>query len=143
MLTLIKTIKVLYGVIGAIFAPLPFCSLPGAVAGSFAGFLFGIFQLENPGMPLTLRQLIIIGALLGLTGLLLVLFFFGMLLRYDMGQILWPALLNALLTATLAVIVNNWLSISALAGLVGMFVGIVVGALLCRLCRFKEGVTYA
>lgn len=130
--------RALFAMLGVPFSRLPFCSRTGAIAGSLAGFLMALFLLENPTMMLNLQQLVMIGILLGITGLLWVLLFFGLLLQYGVGQIFWPAFANALAAAILTVLVAYWLEMPAAAGLVGLLIGILVGALLCWLCHVSE-----
>jgi hypothetical protein len=135
--------KTLFKILGAPFANLPFCSLAGVIVGSFSGFVVAVFELENPAMVLASQQLVAIGLLLGVTGFLLVLYFLGLLMRYGVATIFWPALANALITALLTVFFTNWLHKPALEGLVGLLIGILVGALLCWLCHARERSTYA
>jgi hypothetical protein len=137
------TLKTLFGIVGAPFKKLPFCSLPGAVVGSFAGFVFGLIENEHPGQVFSAQQLVVIAVAIALVGLLLVLLLFGLILRYGINQIFWPASLNALVTSLAAVFVNWWLKMPAIAGLVGLVVGILVGALLCWFCWGAERRTYA
>jgi hypothetical protein len=129
--------------IGAVFSRLSICSLVGVIAGSFAGFAFAIFEKDHPGLSLSTQQLFAIGLLLGVTGFLLVLYFVGLLLRYGIGPIFWPALVNSLLTALLTVFFAYWLKMPALYAVAGLLIGVVVGALLCRLCRSIDGGRYA
>lgn len=126
--------KTIFAAVGALFSRLPFCSLTGAVVGSFTGFLMGLFALENPAMPLSPQQLFIMGLLVGVAGFLLVLYFLGTLLRYGVGAIFWPALANALATAILTVFVTHWLNNTIISGVIGLLIGILIGAALCRLC---------
>jgi ABC-type multidrug transport system permease subunit len=127
---------VLFAILAAPFRWLPFCSLPGAVAGSLVGFMFAILQLEHPALALTPQQLVLIGLLLGVTALLVVLFLFGVLLHYGVLQIFWAAVLNVLVTAELTVWVDTFLGQSAISALVGLLIGVLVGFILCWLCRW-------
>jgi len=136
-------LRTLFALLGAPFKRLPFCSLPGAVVGSFTGFLMAIFELERYGQPLAVQQLVVVGLMLGTGGLLLVLLLFGLILRYGVGQIFWPAVANALITAILVVLATYWLQMPAIAGFIGLLIGILVGAVLCWLCRIGEGRAHA
>lgn len=131
--------KTLFDLLGAPFARLPFCSLPGAVGGSFAGFIVTLFMLEHPDLTLSPQEQVLLGLMIGMTGWLLILLLYGMILQYGVGAILWPSLLNALLSALLTVFVNLWLARPVVASLLGLLIGILVGALLCRFCRDVTG----
>lgn len=127
--------KTLFDLLGAPFARLPFCSLPGAVAGSFAGFIVTLFMLEHPDLTLSPQEQVLLGLMIGITAWLLILLLYGMILQYGIGAIMWPSLLNALLSALLTVFVNLWLARPPIASVLGLLIGILVGALLCRFCR--------
>ena len=131
--------KTLFAFFVALFGKLPFCSLPGAVAGALVGLACAGYELDNPGLVLVVHQLIVTGLLLGFVGLLLVLFLFGVLLRYGVVRIFWPALVNALLTGVLTVFACHALGIPGAFGWLGLLIGIVVGAVLCRLacCEWR------
>lgn len=131
--------RALFAALGAPFARLPFCSLPGAVAGSFAGFIVTLFMLEHPDLVLTPQEQVLLALMIGVTAWLLILLLYGMLLQYGVAAILWPALLNALLSALLTVFVNLWLGRPEVASVLGLLIGVLVGALLCRFCRNFTG----
>jgi hypothetical protein len=130
--------RLLARIVGAPFRYLRFCSLPGAVAGSLAGLLMAAFELSRPAGALSPQQLVIIALLITIPALLLVLFLFG-LLHYGVGQILPAATLNALITTLLVVFLVHWLNMPAAAGILGLLVGVIVGALLCLFCRLGLG----
>ncbi len=134
--------RAFFALLGTPFARLPFCSLPGGLAGSLAGFVVTLFLLEYPDVAPTPQEQVLLGLTIGVAGWLLILLLYGMLLQYGVGAILWPALLNALLTSLLTVFVNLWLAQPLVAGAIGLLIGILVGALLCRLCRERHEVTH-
>ena len=119
-----------------IFGRLPFCSLVGLVIGSIAGSLFGVFQFQSPLLTLTWQQVLVGGMLLGAVGFLYVLLLFGLWLRFGVGQIFLPALANGLITGVLTVAVNNLLHFPRVGAIVGLIIGILVGAALCWFCWF-------
>lgn len=135
----------LFAALAAPFRLLPFCCQTGAVAGSIAGFFFALLQLERPALVLAPQERVLIALLLAVAGLLLVLFLFGVLLRYGVARIFWAALLNALITALLTVWVDYWLGQPAISAIVGTLIGVLVGFLLCRFCEvlFPRSVTEA
>jgi ABC-type multidrug transport system permease subunit len=126
----------LFAIFAAPFRWLPFCCLPGAMAGSLVGLMFAMLQLEHPALALTPQQLVLIGLLLGATALLFVLFLFGVLLRYGVLRVFWAALLNVLVTAELTVWLDTWLGQPAISALVGLLIGVLVGFILCWFCRW-------
>jgi hypothetical protein len=106
------------------------------------GESYTLFQLEHPALPLSAQQVLVVGLLLGATGLLLVLLLFIGLLRYRLMPFFWPAVLNALLTAIVTSVVVLWLQASLSAGLIGLLIGVFIGARLCWLCGVNERTTH-
>jgi hypothetical protein len=134
-----KYVMKLFALLGkALFGRLPFCSLPGAAVGAFAGFVFGIVMIQAPTLKFTNVQLALIGTILGFVGFLCILVLLGLWLHYGISSIAFPALVNAILTGIAAVIVANAIHNSALSALMGFIVGILVGALLCASCRWAR-----
>lgn len=124
----------LFNALGAPFRHLPFCSLPGAIIGAMTGFLMAMLLLAMPGLALSPQQLVVAGLLFGFVSLLLVLFLFGLLLQYGVAQIFAAALGNALVTAIVVVFVTYWMKMPALGGIVGLLLGVLIGAMLCWIC---------
>ena len=118
----------------AMFGKLSLCALVGGLVGAITGFFFSLFQLQNPGLVLTVLQVLAMGIELGLLGWLFVLLVVGVWLHYGAGSIAFQALVNALLTSILVVFFNNLLQLPAVAVPIGMLIGILVGYLLCILC---------
>ena len=120
-----------------IFAKLPFCAGPGAVVGALAGFVSALALLGQM-LPTTPQNVVVMGLLCGLLGFVFILVVYGIWLRYGVGVIFWPALLNALTTSILTVGSNNLLKLPAIAGWLGLLIGILVGSILCRWCRNSD-----
>lgn len=129
--------------VGMPFRRLPFCSLPGAIIGAMTGFLMAVLMLSMPGLTLTPQQLVVAALLFGLVSLLLVLFLFGLLLRYGVAQIFPAALGNTLVTALIVTFVTYWMQMPALGGIVGLLIGVLIGALLCWMCGLDARRTHA
>ena len=91
-------------------------------------------QLAHPGLVLSWADIVKVGILLGLLGWVVVLVVVGMWLRYGVRAIFLAALINAILTSVLAVYANNLIQRPTLASLIGLVVGVLVGAALCWLC---------
>src|SRR5258705_3236645 len=99
-------LRAIFPVFGFLFSRLPFCSMGGIIAGSFAVCIMTLFQIEQMQNPLDVKQLLIVALILGFSGFLLILLFLGLLLQYGVSKIFWPALINALLTAILTVFIT-------------------------------------
>jgi len=123
-----------------LFGRLNLCALSGALSGAATGFFFGLlqFHLEAEGLPLSGSEIVVVALLLGLLGWVTVLVVVGVWLRYKMQAIALPALINAVLTSVLTVYVSNVIQLPALASLVGLLIGILVGAIFCWLCAVLE-----
>ena len=118
------------------------CAASGAIAGGLAGFLFGLLLVDQPGIALSLADIVLMGALLGILGWVAILVVVGLWLHYGPSAIAAPAFVNALLTSILTVAIDAWLRVAVLCVFVGLLVGTLVGALLCSLCapRREKGV---
>jgi hypothetical protein len=117
-----------------LFARLPFCSKIGAIAGAVAGALMGMAMGAIVPGGLTMAGIFEAAGMLAVAGWITVLILVGVWLRYGLAQIWAPAALNALLTALLTVWVNNLVRLPWAATLLGILAGVLVGAILCRLC---------
>src|SRR6266571_4026975 len=130
-----KTLIQLFELFGrALFGRLPFCSMPGAGVGAFAGVVLGIVMVQEPGLAVTFGQLVVIGAILGVVGFLMVLLLLGVWLHYGVAAIALPAFVNAILTGVLSVLIVHALRVPAIAAFLGAAVGAAIGAVLCGLC---------
>lgn len=126
----------LFGVCRRVFERLGFCAMIGAIIGILAGFMIGLIQRVAPVFDLA--DIATLGVIFGILLWLFVLFLLVFLLRYRFASVGWAALVNALLTCTLTAIALNTLQTPPLGFLIGGLVGIVVGALFCRLCNITK-----
>jgi len=107
------------------------CAVTGAIAGGFAGMLFGFAQLQQPA--LTPTDAVKVGILLGLVAWVFILMVEALWLHYG-AAVVWPSLVTSLLSAILTVVVANAVAVPVLSVWIGLLFGTLVGALLCRLC---------
>jgi acid phosphatase family membrane protein YuiD len=119
----------------ALFGKLPWCSLAGGIAGIITGFIFSLFQVQNPTLVLTLQELLLIAVVLGLVAWLFLLLVIGVWLKYGVGAIALQTFVTALLAAIATVYLNNIIKLPYLAVILGWLVGILIGYLLCLFCR--------
>jgi len=126
-----------------LFGRLSFCALMGAIIGALAGFLFAALMEEHPGHVFTNAELLQIAVPLAIACWLVVLLIVGVWLHYGAAAIAWPLLLNAFVTVLLTVWANNLIQMPAIAGIIGLLIGILVGSILCRFCgRLPQGTTH-
>jgi hypothetical protein len=103
-----------------------------------AGLLFGLLQSEPTAPSIKSGDLPWIALILAGLGLVAVLMILGVWLRYDIASMFWPAVVNALLTSFLTVYTNAAVDVPEIAAPIGLAVGIVVGTILCCLCRWTR-----
>lgn len=114
------------------------CAVTGALSGGIAGSFFGLFQAASAA-ALTSHEVIQMGILLALIAWACILVIIGLWLHFGVRAIALPALLTAVLVSIVTVAIANRVHIPFLAVWIGLLVGTIIGALLCRLC----GVRYA
>jgi uncharacterized membrane protein len=114
-------------------ARLGVCPVVGGAAGAIAGGLTGLVQVEHAG-DFSTRDILVLGLLAGAFVWLLALLVIGLWHRYGVRAIFLPALVTSLLSALLAVWVNDLVDRPGFAGLIGLVLGLLVGLLLCWLC---------
>ena len=119
----------------ALFGKLPWCSLAGGVAGIITGFVFSLFQVQNPTIVLTIQQILQIAAILGLISWLFLLLVIGVWLKYGIPSIALQTFVTAFLTAFFTVYLSNVINLPYLTVILGWLVGILIGYLLCLFCR--------
>ena len=110
------------------------CAASGAMAGGIAGLLFGLAQLGRAKFVIPTPAAFETGILLGFVGWVAILIVVGLWLHYGMRAIAIPALFTSLITAVLTVFIAIALWLSILDVWIGLLVGTLVGAALCRLC---------
>ncbi|PYS99107.1 MAG: hypothetical protein DMF63_13640 [Acidobacteria bacterium] len=117
------------------FGKLPWCSLAGGLAGVVTGFVFSLFQIQNPTIILTMPQIVQIAAVLGLVSWLFLLLVIGVWLKYGIKSIALQTFVTAFLTAFFTVYLSNLLNLPYLTVILGLLAGILIGYILCLFCR--------
>jgi hypothetical protein len=110
------------------------CAVTGAIVGGFTGMIMQLLQSPLHPPLLTISEVLKIGLILGLAGWLGMLVVLAVWLHYRLSQIAGPALVNSLLSAILTVFVSNIFRYSIIDTVLGIFIGTVVGWLLCLAC---------
>jgi len=98
------------------------------------------FVLAPPATPLlTASEVLKASSALGILGWIVLLVVIGAWLHYGFSQIAVPALINALITAFFTVFLCNKIHVAIICTVLGLFVGTLIGWLLCLLCgRWSE-----
>lgn len=113
------------------------CAVAGSIAGGIAGLMFGLSMLAFPSHTLTLRQALLIGAILGIVAWLAVLFLLLAFGRYSARTVLWRSFVTCVLASIFTVLVINALHLTLLGMLVGWIIGFLIGRALCTLCQVR------
>jgi hypothetical protein len=125
----------LFALARALFGHLPLCALAGGLVGVITGFFTGLYEIGNPTLVLSGGDQVRLGLALGLVGWLVVLFILAAWFRYRLGGIALPALVTALLTGVITVLILEALHLPALSVPIGLVAGIAIGFVLCAACR--------
>jgi acid phosphatase family membrane protein YuiD len=115
-----------------LFGRLSFCALVGGMLGAITGLLFTAIQA--PGLY-TNQDLLYISLALAFVSFLLVLLIAGGFCRYGVRSIFLGTLVNSLVTSVLTVFAAERVGFPPVTALLGLVIGILVGSILCRLCR--------
>lgn len=116
------------------FGRLSLCALSGGLVGVIVGFFIGTYLWLEPG-PLIVPDLVLAAMILGMPAFGFVLALVGLWLRYGVATVFLPLLVNAFFTAWLTVWFNSEIQMPSLGAPAGLIVGVLVGSLLCYLCR--------
>jgi len=125
----------LFALAKALFGKLPWCSLAGGLAGILTGFIFSLFQVQNPTIAPTMQEILLIALVLGLIAWLFLLLAIGVWLKYGISSIALQTFVTAILTAIATVYFSYLVNLPYLTVILGWIVGIFIGYLLCLFCR--------
>jgi hypothetical protein len=111
------------------------CAACGAIAGAFAGTIFGLLLTQGSAPAIAASALVQIGLILAVAAWIGLLIVLASWLHYQLGAVWLPALINAVLTAILTVLAAYAVkSLPFLAPILGVLIGTLVGFILCRFC---------
>ena len=132
-----KAIAKLAAAIGRLFEALGICATIGFIAGALAGMALTLLALDlTPPPVLSAQEVVKIGLILAVATAGLLLFYLCVLCRYTFISVFVPVVVNCLLTCLLTVWLVNVTGLWDWAVFVGAIVGLLVGRLLCVVCRF-------
>ena len=122
-------------------ARLSFCALVGSFVGVIVGSLYVELLAEPSVLAMSAGSVLVTGAVLGVVVWLVLLFILGGFLRYRVGPLAAPALLNAVITGALTARFVHLAAQPLFATVIGFITGLIVGGILCLLCRRWEWLT--
>ena len=132
-----KSIAKLMSAIGKIFDALGVCATIGFITGGLSGLVLTIYSMDlTPAPVLTVKEILQVGLLLAAATAGLLLFYLYVLCRYTFISVFMPVVLNCLLTCLITVWLVDVTRLWGWAFFVGVVVGLLVGRLLCIICRF-------
>lgn len=114
------------------------CAVSGAIAGAFAGGLFGLveFVTPNPAFPRPVLLAIAVGlSLIAWLGVLVIVGMFG---NYGVLAIASRSLVTCVATGILTVLLVHATNAGLAGMLLGWILGFVVGKAFCQLCTAVE-----
>lgn len=110
------------------------CGNAGVIVGTLAGLLlFALDFIHGGGLALSVSEAVRIALLLAAAGWLVLLFVFTAFGRASLASVAVPAAVNSLLVCTLTVLLTRALGLYPVAVLVGIVIGMAIGAALCTL----------
>ena len=113
------------------------CGNAGVIVGLLTGGALALLDfLANP-LVLSGPEALRAWAILALFGWLVLLFVFRALVRWPLGTIVVPTLVNAVLVSGITLYLSRALELFPWAWLLGFLVGMALGLLLCRLYRYS------
>lgn len=113
---------------------LAICTLTGFLVGGLAGLMLLLLYInENGVLLLTAEEVLKISLMLAIFCWLVIVFFYCLIARYTFSSVAVPALINSFITVLLTTFSVNKFQFYLIAWFVGMLIGLMVGALLCRI----------
>lgn len=116
-------------------ARLGVCAIAGMIVGMLTGGAIAIVDwLDGPLAP-TNAELLRFWVLTALFGWLVLIFALVTLARWSFASVALPALVNAVLTSGLTLLLCRWTGLYAWGFWLGILAGLIVGYILCGLYR--------
>ena len=111
------------------------CELNGMLVGVVVGTIFSVLWLvANPIVPIGYPLWLYIALILAVFCWVSLMIALCGFLKFDFGPLAAPVFVNAMLTSIFTVYFCNLSGVPTVFFLIGLFVGYVIGRLLCRLC---------
>jgi hypothetical protein len=117
-----------------ILTSIPVCAWAGAIAGVIAGSQFALVQFAIPHVRFSAQEALRLAVMYGLVAWVVLLVIGGLWLHYSLRAVVLASLANAILTSIIVLLIDNAVNIPALSGILGFFIGLGLGAFLCRYC---------
>ena len=131
-----KLLAALFRPFEKVLNKLGICTTVGFIAGAITGFLLFCYWMNDPATPVvTTGEFWKIAGMLWLFSFLTILFILVVFCRYTIASVFFQTLLNTLLSSVLTTFVVIKLDLMKWAFWVGIFIGLVIGRLLCLICQ--------
>ena len=138
-----KVISKIFNWIAYQLVKLGTCATAGFIVGCLAGFMLFLYQIKVGGDPVfTHHQFLQIALVLSFFSFLILLFTLYVFCRYTLASILFPCIVNSLLSTFLTVFIINHFHLWAIGFFIGALCGLMVGKLLCIICGFLNIKSY-
>lgn len=132
MITLIRALIAITRPVSQRLSP---CELNGMVVGVVVGTLFSVlWQVSPASTPLTYPLWLYIALVLAVFCWVSLIIALCGFLKFEFGPLAAPLFVNALLTSIFTVYLCNLSAVPSVFFLIGLFVGYLIGRILCRLC---------
>jgi hypothetical protein len=124
-----------FGWLRRLLASIGVCGNAGVAVGLVTGFVLTLVDLIEGPIEFTTGEAL--ATWLGLTvfGWVMLLFLFTAIVRWEARTVVAPALINSLLVTGLTLLICWIGGLFAIAWLVGLLMGVLIGFLLCTLYR--------
>lgn len=121
--------------LGRFLAGIGVCGISGVIVGLVTGFALTLLDLADGPLQLSNVDVLVMWLTLAVFGWLMLIFVFAAFVRWSVGSVAMPALVNSALVTGLTVLICWLAGLFAVAWLVGLLVGLAIGYLLCSLYR--------
>ena len=132
---MINLIRALIAITRPVSQRLSPCALNGMVIGVVVGTIFSVlWQLDSSYVPVISPLWLYIALILAVFCWVCLMIALCGFLKFEFGPLVAPVFVNAVLTSVFTVYFCNLSGVPSVFFLIGLFVGYVIGRLLCRSC---------
>lgn len=128
--------------LAALFKRLGVCATVGFIAGILTGFALVFYNLNGGSTVLTAAEVWKVTLLLWAAISVFLLLYLYILCRYTLASIFFPTLFNSLITCFLTIWFTNQYGLWTTAIFIGIVIGLLIGKLLCILCKLLNRKIY-